>query len=69
MPVNGKVTIKVYDITGREVITLLDETREADYYTVEFDGTNLASGAYFYRIISEGEGKSFTKTLKMILVK
>jgi hypothetical protein len=69
IPVNGKVTIKVYDITGREVITLLDETREADYYTIEFDGTNLASGAYFYRIISEGEGKSFTKTLKMILVK
>ncbi len=69
IPVNGKVTIKVYDITGREVITLLDETREADYYTIEFDGTNLASGAYFYRIISEGEGKSFTKTLKMILIK
>jgi hypothetical protein len=69
IPVNGKVTIKVYDITGREVITLLDETRKADYYTIEFDGTNLASGAYFYRIISEGEGKSFTKTLKMILVK
>jgi hypothetical protein len=69
MPVNGRVTIKVYDITGREVVTLLDETREADYYTIEFDGSNLASGAYFYRIISEGEGKSFTKTLKMILVK
>lgn len=69
IPVNGMVTIKVYDITGREVITLLDETREADYYTIDFDGTDLASGVYFYRIISEDEGKSFCKTLKMILVK
>ncbi len=69
MPVNGRVTIKVYDITGREVITLLDENREADYYTVEFNGSNVASGVYFYRILAEGEGKSFTKTLKMILVK
>jgi hypothetical protein len=69
MPVNGKVIIKVYDITGREVITLLDETREADYYTVEFNGSNIASGIYFYRIVVTGEGKSFTKTLKMSLVK
>lgn len=69
IPVNGKVTIKVYDITGREVITLLDENREADYYTVEFDGTNIASGVYFYRIYAEGENKNFTKTLKMILIK
>ena len=35
----------------------------------EFDGTNIASGIYFYRIISEGEGQKFTKTLKMVLVK
>ncbi len=69
MPVNGKVNIKVYDIIGREVITLLDETREADYYTIEFDGSNLASGVYFYRILAEGEGQKFTKTMKMVLVK
>jgi hypothetical protein len=69
IPVNGRVTIKVYDITGREVITLLDETREADYYTIEFDGSKIASGVYFYRIIADGEGKKFTKTLKMILIK
>ena len=69
MPVNGKVNIKVYDIIGREVITLIDETREADYYTIEFDGSNLASGVYFYRIYSEGEGQKFTKTMKMVIVK
>lgn len=69
MPVNGMVTIKLYDITGSEVYTLLNETREADYYTVEFDGSNIASGVYFYRIIASGEGQSFTKTMKMVIVK
>ena len=69
LPVDGRVAIKVYDITGREVKTLIDEFKPADYYTIEFDGTNLASGVYFYRIIAEGEGQKFTKTLKMVLVK
>lgn len=69
MPVNGKVHIVVYDILGREVVTLLNEDREADYYTVEFNGSNIASGVYFYRIYAEGEGQKFTKTMKMIIVK
>ena len=69
MPVNGKVTIKLYDITGSEVYTLLNETREADYYTIEFDGSNIASGVYFYRIFASGEGQSYTKTMKMVIVK
>ncbi len=69
LPEEGRVTIKIYDITGREVITLLDETRAADYYTIEFDGTNLASGVYFYRIDAAGSLQHFSKTLKMILVK
>lgn len=69
MPFDGKVTIKVYDILGQEVKTLVDEFKSADFYTVEFDGSSIASGTYFYRIIAEGNGQKFTKTLKMILVK
>lgn len=69
MPVNGKVSIVVYDLLGREVVTLLNESREADYYTVEFNGSNIASGVYFYRIYAEGEGQNFSKTLKMLIVK
>ncbi len=69
IPISGRINMRVYDITGKEVITLLDETREADYYTVEFDGSNLSSGVYFYRIYAEGEGQKFTKTMKMVLVK
>ncbi|NOS85876.1 MAG: hypothetical protein HOP31_12100 [Ignavibacteria bacterium] len=69
MPFDGKVTIKVYDILGKEVASLINEFKQADFYTVEFDGTNIASGTYFYRIIAEGDNQKFTKTLKMILVK
>lgn len=69
LPFDGKVSIKVYDILGREVATLINDFKPADFYTVEFDGTNIASGTYFYRIIAEGDNQKFTKTLKMILVK
>ena len=69
MPVDGRVSIKIYDIIGREVITLIDEIRTADYYTVEFNGGNLASGVYIYRLVAEGEGQKFTDVKKMMLVK
>ncbi len=69
MPFDGKVSIKVYDILGQQVASLVDEFKTADFYTVEFDGSNIASGTYFYRIIAEGNNQKFTKTMKMILVK
>lgn len=69
IPFTAKVSIKVYDILGKEVQTVVNELKDAGYYSADFDGTNLASGIYFYRIIAEGEGQSFTKTMKMILVK
>ena len=69
IPVDGKVTIKLYDVIGREALTIVNETKETGYYTAEFDGTNLASGVYFYRIVVEGSSQKFSKTLKMILVK
>lgn len=65
IPENGKVTIKLYNLIGQEVVTLVNEVKEAGYYTAEFDGSNFASGVYFYRMIS---GK-FTDIKKMILVK
>lgn len=69
LPADGKVTIKLYDIIGREAVTVVNETKLAGYYTAVFDGTNLASGVYFYRIIFEGKAQKFNKTLKMVLVK
>jgi hypothetical protein len=69
IPINGKVSIKLYNMLGQEVLNIVNETKEAGYYTAEFDGSNFASGVYFYRIIAEGNGQKFTKTLKMMLVK
>jgi hypothetical protein len=69
IPVDGKVTIRLYDILGKEAVSIVNETKQAGYYSAEFDGTNLSSGVYFYRIIVEGSAQKFSKTLKMILIK
>jgi hypothetical protein len=65
IPQNSVVQLKIYDISGKEVGTIISGYLEAGYHTAEFDGTNLASGVYFYRISSE----NFSKTMKLILVK
>lgn len=69
VPFTGKVKIIVYDISGKEVSTLVNETKDAGYHTADFDGTNLASGIYLYRITAENQAEKFTKTMKLVLVK
>ncbi|HJY64415.1 MAG TPA: T9SS type A sorting domain-containing protein [Ignavibacteria bacterium] len=69
LPFKGKISIIVYDILGKEVAALVNEIKDEGYYTAEFDGSNLASGVYFYRINAESGILNFSKTLKMILVK
>ena len=59
------INITIHSITGQKVATLVDGTVSAGEYSVKFDGTDLASGMYFYRFTSKG----FEKTGKMILVK
>jgi len=56
---------------GREVVKLVDENKPAGEYTVEFNGTNLSSGVYFYRLTVESSGQvnKFTDIKKMILAK
>ena len=65
VPREGFVKLTVYDLTGREVKSLVNETMNAGEYTVSFDGPELASGSYFYRLDAGG----YTITKKMILVK
>jgi len=65
IPQNSLVTLKVYDVLGREVATLVNEQNEAGKHTVEFDASKLNSGVYFYKI----ESGNFIETKKMILVK
>lgn len=59
------VTLKVHDILGREIATLVNEEKPAGEYEVEFDGTILTSGIYFYRL----QAGKFVEVKKMILLK
>ncbi|HTY12546.1 MAG TPA: T9SS type A sorting domain-containing protein [Bacteroidota bacterium] len=61
----GPVTLKVYDVLGRLVATLVDGRQNPGEYTVQFDARALASGMYFYRI----EAGSFSQVKKMMLLK
>jgi len=61
----GKVELKVFDILGREVMTLVNDIQDAGSHSVLFNASNLSSGVYFYRINSG----SFSDVKKMILVK
>ena len=69
LPYDGKVSILLYDISGREVAKLVNEVKTAGYYSVQFNGANLSSGMYFYRINAEGSGQNFVTTKKMVLIK
>ncbi|MBI5403808.1 MAG: T9SS type A sorting domain-containing protein [Ignavibacteriae bacterium] len=65
LPKSGLVTLKVYDVLGKEVATLVNEVKNAGTYNFEFDASNLTSGVYFYKI----EANGFTDVKKMMLVK
>ena len=65
LPASNFVTLKIYDLVGKEVATLVNEKLDAGRYTATFNGSNLASGMYFYKITA-GE---FTFVRKMVLIK
>jgi hypothetical protein len=65
LPVNGFVTLKVYDVLGNEAATLINEEKQAGEYKIEFNAANLSSGVYFYQL----QTGSFVLTKKMLLVK
>ena len=72
LPKASRVSIRLYDVLGREVNRLFESERPAGYYTATMDGANLAAGVYFYRIEAHavsGETGVFIKTLKMALIK
>ncbi|CAN5451185.1 hypothetical protein BH10BAC5_BH10BAC5_15620 [soil metagenome] len=69
LPVESKVSLKIYDMTGREIASLVNSVQTAGYYVVQFNASNMASGMYFYNIIAEGSSQKFITTKKMVLVK
>lgn len=76
IPEDANVTLKIFDMTGRELLTLVNEFKSAGYYTQVFNpfgnGMSISSGAYFYRIESDpasGNGNGFVSAKKMVLLK
>ncbi|HRE42090.1 MAG TPA: T9SS type A sorting domain-containing protein [Ignavibacteria bacterium] len=65
IPKQGMTTLKVYDVTGRLVASLINEIKAPGFYSVNFEGTGFASGAYFYKL----ESLDFSDVKRMILVK
>ena len=61
----GFVSLKVYDVLGREVATLVNGVQKAGRYDIKFNASRLASGVYFYRL----KAGSYSKTAKMLLLK
>ena len=65
IPQNSYVSLRIFDVLGNEVQTIVNENQDAGNYTVKFNADNLTSGIYFYKI----EAGSFIETKKMILLK
>lgn len=65
IPKASFVTIKVYDIIGREVASLINTNMEAGYYSYDYDASALSSGVYIYKMTAGG----FEKTMKMMIIK
>lgn len=69
LPDDSKVNVQIFDMLGREIANLENEFMHAGYHSSEFDGSNLSSGIYFYRIIIDNKEKIQSKTMKMLMIK
>lgn len=65
LPNDGNVMMKIYDLSGRELVTVINEFRSAGYYTIDFNAANLASGIYYYKITA-GNNSAVNK---MVVIK
>ncbi len=65
LPFDGMVSVKIYDVLGSEVITLVNDHQKAGMYTIPFNGSNLSSGIYICKIYSD----NYNSSIKMILMK
>lgn len=73
IPRSGFVTLRVYDLLGKEIATLVNTEKKAGRYEAVFESGSLSSGVYFYKLdisdISDRSGNNFTQTRKLILIK
>jgi len=70
IPVSGNVSMKIYDMLGRELKTLLNAYTVSGTHSVNFDGSSFSSGVYFYKLEADGlDGNKFVMTKRMVLLK
>lgn len=69
IPVSSYVSLKVYDILGKEVITLVNQHQDAGSYKTKFNAAGLPGGIYFYKLSSSGGSSVFAAEKKMLLIK
>lgn len=69
IPVSSDVKLKIYDISGKEIFTAINEKLSAGTFEYKWNAANYASGVYFYKIIVSGNSGDFIKTKRMILLK
>ncbi len=65
LPKESRVSMKVFDILGKEVVVLVDELQDAGHKQIEFNGSSLASGFYIYKLITE----EYSASRKMMILK
>lgn len=65
VPQNGFVSLKVYDVTGKEISSLVNEFQISGFYDITFSSSNLSAGIYFYKLVLN----NFTSVKKMIIIK
>jgi hypothetical protein len=65
LPVSSRVTLKLHNVLGQEVATLVDELKQTGEYKVVWNAAGVPSGVYFYRL----QAGSFIQTKKLLLVK
>jgi glucuronoarabinoxylan endo-1,4-beta-xylanase len=71
LPVDSRVSLIIYDVLGREVMTLVEEQQVAGYHDKQFDASNVASGVYFYRIVAQpaNGGSSYQQVRKLLVLR
>ncbi len=72
LPLDSKVSLKIFDILGNEVKTLLEKEQSAGYKEIKFNGSSFASGVYIYRLIANNpvnNQTSFVSIKKMMMIK
>jgi flagellar hook assembly protein FlgD len=69
LPMISYVTLKIYDILGREVKSLINGLQQAGTHSINFNGSKMASGVYFYRLQINNNKGFYAETKKMLLIR